>query len=55
MTTPISRGSDKAPPATRWNRLFEKVGREASNMQHLVGCGGAHSQAREMVIAFPEH
>jgi hypothetical protein len=25
----------KAPSATRWSRLFEKLGREATNLQHL--------------------
>ena len=25
-----------APPATRWSKLFEKLGREATNLQHLV-------------------
>lgn len=25
----------KAPPAARWSRLFEKRGREATNLQHL--------------------
>jgi len=26
---------DKAPSAARWSRLFEKLGREATNLQHL--------------------